>query len=135
MSICGSQYKFERLALFYSLDNKNGLCKLPLCWGTNLAHTDDVEAFLLSCPSISNTRLLLNDQIDSFCNNNQSLGVLIRKCLKQDTSQFLLDCSVMSEVIAEYQRSGNSVIIELFKLTRNYCFMLHKARINILENM
>ena len=133
--LLSGRYKFERLARFYSQDNKNGLCKLPLCWGTNLAHTDDVEAFLLSCPSISNTRLVLNDQLNSFCHNNQSLGVLIRKCLKQDTSQFLLDCSVMSEVIAEYQCSGNSVIIELFKLTRNYCFILHQARINILEKM
>ena len=39
--------------------NRDGLCTLPEYWGISASHKGTVETFLLSCPSLSPTRLVL----------------------------------------------------------------------------
>ena len=46
--------------------------------------------------------------------------------------QFLLDCSVLPEVIKSVQIHGDHILGDLFYLSRNWCFSLHKQR---MENL
>ena len=49
------------------------------------------------------------------------------------TVQFLLDCSVIASVIALTQTINKDIVLpSLFKLTRNYCYNLHKERQKLL---
>ena len=62
------------------------------------------------------------------------LSPVIKACLTKDPAQFWLDCSSMSMVISAVQRHGQGALETLFKLTRNYCHVLHKARLALLTD-
>ena len=127
------QFKFERLARFFDPSNRLGQCRLPLCWSTGLSHDGDLESFLFSCPSLHSQRQKQQIVIQEYCASNPLLSDLIQKCISEDKIQFFMDCSVMSGVIAEVQISGQKVLYQLLKLTRNYIFALYKARDDLLK--
>ena len=121
--LLSGRVKFERLARHFTT-NTAGLCSLSSFWGTSLAHVGDIEHFLLSCPSLEIKRAYLRSQIQNFYIDHPELSDLIRECLDSDPVQFLLDCSVMQQVILCVQLLGEEVIAYLFKLTRHYCYCL-----------
>ena len=47
-------------------------------------------------------------------------------------SQFLIDCSVIPEVISLTQLLGTDALYNLFKVTRTWCYSLHRDRLKIL---
>ena len=106
---------------------------LPGCWGTSSSHKGDVEAFLLTCPSLSTTRLELTISTLRFLHDKPQLDEIVRQCLVLSPVQFWLDCSTMPAVISAMQRVGDSVLVALFKITRNYCHRLHVARNKLIE--
>ena len=71
-----------------------------------------------------------------YLKNNPILIPIISKYTigdaKDQIVQFLLDCSVLSDVISLRQRFGMVVYDSLFHLTRSYCFSLHKSRLKLL---
>ena len=93
-----------------------------------------VEDFLLSCPSLCSTREALDDYLSVSLQANPELLPIVEECLALDAVQFWLDCSTMPPVIAAVQVNGERVLWKLFKITRNYCHKLHKARMAILES-
>ena len=96
------------------------------------SHIDSIEAFLLSCPALALQRSQLNVTIDTFFHNNPELST-VKICFTDDPMQFLLDPSVLEQVIFSTQLFGPIVLSKLFKLTRNYCYLMHKTRINMLN--
>ena len=52
-------YRLEALSGHWTPGNKDGMCSLPECWATPVSHKGSVEAFLLTCPSLSPTRIEL----------------------------------------------------------------------------
>jgi hypothetical protein len=46
--------------------------------------------------------------------------------------QFLLDCSVLPEVIAAVQKQGEDILSHLFAITRIWVYTLHRDRLKIL---
>ena len=50
----------------------------------------------------------------------------------QSQTQFLLDCSVLPDVIEIKQKFGLIVLEQLFHLTRTLCFSVHKMRCKLL---
>ena len=46
---------------------------------------------------------------------------------------FLLDPSVLPEIIALTQDHGNEILNTVFYLTRSYCFSIHKSRLKLLR--
>ena len=104
------------------------MCSLPECWRTEQSHKGTVECFLLSCPSLADTRAELDSFMFSFTEANPSLVDLVRQCLDISAVQFWLDCRTMAPVIRAVQTDGEGVMFSLFKLTRNYCHVLHRAR-------
>ena len=75
----------------------------------------------------------LDSYNSKFLQANPSLVPLVDMCLDLDRVQFLLDCSTMAPVISAVQREGEIVMFKLFKLSRNYCHGLYRARLNLLS--
>ena len=126
------RYKTERLCRFWSC-NPDGFCMMPLCKGRKIV--EDVEHILVDCPSLSPARQnlvsftiryavsvpLLSNIIFTYTNPYQPLF-----------TQFLLDCSTLPDVISATQLLGDDVLIHLFKISRTWCFTLHRERLKIL---
>ena len=127
--LLSGRYRLESLTGHWVPWNRDGLCTLPECWGTPASHKGTVQTFLLSCPSLSPTRLALAECTKKFLEAIPEVVPLVNVCLALDPAQFWLDCSTMSPVISAVQVWGECVLFALFKLTRNYCHVLHKARI------
>ena len=126
--------KFERLTRHWTPWNQEGLCTLPDCWGTHVSHQGTIESFLLSCPSLQTIRQSLVIFTKTFISSTiPHLSSLVNMCLELNSVQFWLDCSVMAPVITEVQVNGDQVLKSLFKITRNYCYGLFKARKKMLE--
>ena len=113
--------------------NRQGLCSLPECWLSQGTHKGTIESFLLSCPSLSTSRVMLAHFKDTFLTAHPDLLPLVTECLLSNPVQFWLDCSTMPQVIRAVQQDGQALLYTLFKLTRNYCHTLHKQRVRMLE--
>ena len=127
------RYRVEALSGHWVPWNRDGMCTLPECWGSDSAHKGTLESLLISCPSLSSTRESLQEFQSKFFLNNPDLLLLATECLVSDPVQFWVDCSTMPAVIRAVQESGMSVLPKLFKLTRNYCHTIHRRRVIILE--
>ena len=129
------RYRVESLSGHWIPSNREGVCTLPGCWRTPVAHRGTVECFLLSCPSLSVTRQALLESTYRYLLDNPLLP-LVQECLGCHPVLFWLDCTTMPSVIRASQAYvGDSVIFILMKLTRNYCHGLHKARMSLLESV
>ena len=126
--------RLEALTCHWVPWNREGLCTLPLCWGTEDSHKGTLENFILSCPSLFSTRQALYLFNTRYLEANPILEPLVNICLEIDPIQFWIDCSTMSPVISAVQLEGESLLSGLFKLTRNFCHGLYKARMCLLES-
>ena len=131
--LLSGRYRLEALSGHWTPGNKDGMCSLPECWATPASHKGNVEAFLLTCPSLSPTRLELTISNQRFLHDDPHLEELVSQCLLTNPVQFWLDCSTMHPVISAVQKSGDVILQLLFKLTRNYCHRLHVARMKMLD--
>ena len=131
--LLSGRYRLEALSGHWTPGNRAGLCALPECWDTPASHKGTVEAFLLTCPSLSATRLELTIATLRFQHDHPHLEEVVTECMAGNPVQFLLDCSTMPTVIRAVQTFGEGVLFKLFKLTRNYCYRLHVARTKLLD--
>ena len=131
--ILSGRYRVEALTGHWVPWNKGGMCSLPECWGTPESHKDTVESFLLSCHSLSTIRKDLTTHYLTCLQTEPDLASLVHSCLQDNPVQFWLDCSTMPQVIAAVQADGESVLVKLFRISRNYCFGLHRARMDLLS--
>ena len=132
--LLSGRYRVEALSGHWTPWNKGGLCSLPGCWNTANSHKGTVESLLLSCPSLSSTRDDLVHLTWSYLIRFPQLSPVIRSCLTLDPVQFWLDCSSMAPVISAIQQYGEGVLQPLYRLSRNYCHVLHKARVSLLSD-
>ena len=132
--LLSGRFRVEALTGHWVPWNREGLCSLPDCWRTDHSHKGTVECFLMSCPSWASTRAELESLLYSCLNADPGLANLVRQCLTISAVQFWLDCSTMAPVITAVQLEGESVLFNLFKITRNYCHVLHKARQALLSD-
>ena len=109
-----------------------GMCTLPECWGTEQAHAGTVESLLTSCFSLSHTRVSVMENTMQAIMGESVMETLVQQCLRYDTVQFWLDCTTMALVISVVQQHGQGLLSTLLRLTRNYCFVIHKARNDML---
>ena len=131
--LLSGRYRLESLTGHWTPGNRDGLCSLHDCWETPSSHKGDVEAFLLTCPSLSTTRIELTISTLRFLHDKPQLEEIVRQCLVLSPVQFWLDCSTMPAVISAMQSVGDSVLAALFKMTRNYCHRLHVARKKLID--
>ena len=131
--LLSGRYRVEALSGHWTPWNRDGLCTLPECWQTEASHRGTVEAMLLSCPSLSTYRADLMQFCLTFLSRFPKLTCLAKICLELDPVQFWLDCSTMWPVISAKQSEGEWLLYPLFKVTRNYCHVLHSARVSLLS--
>ena len=58
--LLSGRYRLESLTSHWVPWNREGMCSLPDCWKTAVAHEGTVQSFLLDCPSLSSTRQVLD---------------------------------------------------------------------------
>ena len=127
------RYRVEALSGHWTPWNRDGLCTLPECWGTEASHRGTIESMLMSCSSLSSYRADLMEFCWTFLSKFPKLTSLVKSCLDTEPIQFWLDCFTMSAVISARQCEGDWVLYPLFKVTRNFCHVLHSARISLLS--
>ena len=128
------RYRTETLCRFWS-NNPDGVCLLRSCLNKQLK--EDVIHILVTCASLACVRDRLIAFFTNYGLSHPYLMPAIRGFLgSSETSfktQFLLDCSVLPEVILLQQHYGLIVLNELFYLTRTWCFTIHRERLRMLD--
>ena len=125
------RYRTARLMRHWS-QNREGYCLLPLC--SRLEIHEDIDHILVHCASLEDTRTRLTDFSYSQC-SNPVISYLVQKyCTHKNHlfPQFLLDCSTIPEVITASQEYGEYVLDQLFRITRTWCYSIHRTRLKLL---
>ena len=106
-------YGFSVLSRHWSA-NPNGHCLFPSC--NRLGISEDVEHILLYCPSLSKTRASLAKFTLDYSRDQphiQSTLLTYKNPTNPLYVQFLLDCSVIPEVISLTQVHGKDTLFKL----------------------
>ena len=122
------RYRTEKLCSHWS-NNKAGHCLMPSC--DNLGILEDEEHILLHCSSLASTRNRLAAFTARYSTLVPDISNLLLTYLhpnNPDFYQFLIDCSVIPEVISVVQRKGPTQLNYLFKVTRTWCYSIHLGR-------
>ena len=130
--LLSGRYRTERLSRYWST-NPTGSCLCPSCNGLEIS--EDVEHILLHCPSLSQTRASLAKFTMDYASKHpdiQSVLLAYTNPTNPYFVQFLVDCSVLPEVISLTQVHGKDALFRLFKVTRAWCYSLHRKRLQIL---
>ena len=114
--------------------NSSGDCSLPDCRLDPSPGT--LSHLLLDCQDLHDARVGVFKLWAKFLRDRPLLFPIIRKYTAEvnpeSQLQFLLDCTVLPEVISLKQQYGMSVFDSLLYLTRTFCFSLHKSRLKLL---
>ena len=127
------RYRTCWLSRHWSGDS-SGSCSLPSC---RLSPTPGTLPHILTeCEDLAPARQRMISLWADFLKDKPTLLPVIKKytieCNMSQHIQFLLDCTVLPEVISLVQQHGSSVHDSLLYLTRSYCFSIHKARLKLL---
>ena len=115
-------------------ENSSGICSLPSC---RLAPTPGTLPHILTeCQDLMPARIRVFTLWSEFLKDNLHLLPVVKKycvdCHPTSHLQFLLNCTVLPEVISLSQIHGKTVHDSLLYLTRTYCYSMHKARLKLL---
>ena len=99
--------------------------------------TEDLVHILKVCGSLAPTRQKLQNFTKKYCKQIKSPEIV--NIIQEFTSlnheyfcQFILDCSVLPPVIRAGQELGvDFVHHHLFKITRTWCYCLHRDRLKL----
>ena len=126
------RYRTELLCRHWS-SNTEGYCQLPLCSG--MGFVEDIDHIFIHCNSLSLTRERLSMFTQKYAMNVPSLSSCILKLTTPNHpqyTQFLIDCSTIPEVICLAQQLGEYVYDHFFKISRTWCYSLHRERLRLL---
>ena len=122
------RYRTDRLLRHF--DKKStGSCSLCQDIDGSLEH------LLLLCPSLSQCRSQQLNMLTMNSDYSDKSKQIIFDTSNKSVSNFvqlLLDCSVLPEVIEANQNSDSSVMGEIFKFSRTWCFNVHMKRMKML---
>ena len=125
------RYITDKLARHWT-ENRSGTCKLSTC--RNGQVVGSLEHILLFCPALSPVRTRMQKLSLKKASESEHIFRVVRKYLfNVDTiskTQFLLDCSVLPEVICLVQNLGIQALELLFNISRNWCYSIHRTRMN-----
>ena len=113
----------------------SGSCSLPSCKLSG-PHPGTLAHLLLYCEDLEPARKRIASLWAQHLQDKPVLIEIVQKNFinvdKTLALQFLLDCSVLSDVILAKQEFGEVILNSLFYLTRSFCYSLHKARLRLL---
>ena len=111
-------------------------CQAPSCSGLALA--ENLDHILATCSSLNEMRQKMRKYTKDYCRSSchqTDLETLILDFCQPDHPmfcQFLIDCSVLPQVIRLHQLHGNGIHDVLYRITRTWCFCIHRERLKIL---
>ena len=129
------RYRTEALASHWS-ETGSKFCQTPHCKDQNLV--EDLTHILAICGALDQTRSKLRDFTKKYCSKIESPDIkqiVEEYCTMNHPQfcQFLVDCSVLPLVITAVQVFGEKTVHEdLFRITRTWCYTLHRDRLKIL---
>lgn len=127
------RYRTEGLCRHWSLKNKEGHCLLSTACSNTV---EDIPHILLHCVALQDIRAKLSLFTISYCKNIPYVisNLILSLSLPSNPHfcQFLLDCSVLPEVMRATQLFGEDVLHHAFNITRRWVYSLHKTRMKIL---
>ena len=93
-----------------------------------------LEHILLFCTALFQVRARMQLQsLKKASANKDIFRVVLKYIINGDTNsktQFLLDCSALPEVICLGQKLGIQALELLFSISRNWCYSIHRTRMN-----
>ena len=109
--------------------NRSGYCLLPNCVPGSVG---SLEHLLLHCTALSSTRAKLLKLCTNVAQESTHLFTIISNILQSDNEllmmQFILDSSVLPEVIRTTQQFGTCVRDRLMYIGRSWCYSIHRER-------
>ena len=127
------RYPTDQLTRHWNQRNKAGLCLLEGCSGQTLG---TLQHILLECPALCSTRQNLIGLLHkTACMYPLVADVLYKSFYTPDqslTMQFLLDCTVLPAVVTLVQANGGELLHQLFYISRNWCYSVHRKRMEML---
>ena len=120
------RYRTEKLRSHFSKQSD------PYCKVCSSNEPETISHILLRCEKLESVRMGV---IKSWLKTEQPaiLNIALESLSEDLTVQFLLDCSVIPSIIALTQSTDKNIVLaSLFKLTRTFCYSLHKERHKLL---
>ena len=123
------RYRTEALCSHWS-ESGDKFCKSSNC--KEYQTVEDLPHILATCGSLQATREKLMDFTAKYKNTIEISvvqDIISTFCSTSHPSfcQFLIDCSVLPEVITAAQNHGSDVVFHhLFRITRTWCYCLHR---------
>ena len=108
----------------------SGLCEL-----CNLETEDITHLLVPRCLALQDRKAVLIDYGVSLLQQSPIALDIFNEIFFSDEStkvQFILDCSVLPQVIRASQFDKN-ILALLFRFTRTYCYSLHRTRLKLLN--
>ena len=96
----------------------------------------DLEHHLVCCPALEERRALIFEYWDTITATSlpaRSIINTFKLAPLKIFMQFILDCSVLPEVISAEQKYGKVILNLLFKATRTYCYSMYRERMKRLD--
>ena len=125
------RYITDKLARHWT-ENRSGTCQLLTCRSSQVVGS--LEHILLFCPALFQVRARMQLQsLKKASANKDIFRVVLKYIINGDTNsktQFLLDCSALPEVICLGQKLGIQALELLFSISRNWCYSIHRTRMN-----
>ena len=129
------RYRTEALASHWS-ESGSKYCQTPACKEHDVL--EDLGHILARCESLKGTRENLMRFTENYCKTVEIAEV--RKIIMTYTKteypvfcQFMVDCSVLPDVIKACQTyDRGAVLSHLFRITRTWCYCLHRERLKVL---
>ena len=124
------RYRTQGLCSHWS-NNTSGICKPSHSCGVfeNLSH------ILQDCVAVCHTCTKLRSFTDSYCADKPVVQLIVQLyCTPGEPKfcQFLVDCSVLPEVVSAVQQYGQDILTQLYDISRIWCYALHRDRLKIL---
>ena len=123
------RYRSDKLLSHFEKSNDQR-CRLCLTED----ESGDIEHLLVNCLALSEVR---TNQFNSLNNRSYvsqlSVDLILMTWEKsvKEFVQLLLDCSVLPDVIVANQ-NGQTVMQDILKFSRNWCFSIHVRRMKLL---
>ena len=125
------RFRTDKLLSYFSKKN-SAFCQLH----PEQEMIGDLEHHLVLCPVLQERRTLLFQYWDTLTSTSLACREIVNVYKSAPLKlfmQFILDCSVLPEVITATQQHGIIVLNILFKATRTYCYSMYRERMKRLD--
>ena len=96
----------------------------------------DVQHLLIKCSALSSRRSILFEYWENISSTSPILTDIVQKIRDgppDQLLQFVLDCSVIPEISELADIHGEDFLAPLFKMSRTFCYSIHRERLKLLN--